>query len=138
MNLYEYQRSRSFIDLVQGHSVSTFSNFFSLETAVPVETKFHLEPPCDEGAKDCSNGPGHLSNMAAMPIYVKTLKIFSGTKRPMTLKLCMQHWVFEYYQFCSNDGTGMILTYFTAKSNLVPFAFIWGIRKRMDFSETTN
>ena len=33
MNLYEYRRSTSFIDLVQGHSDSTFSNFFSLETA---------------------------------------------------------------------------------------------------------
>ena len=28
MNLYEYQRSRSFMDLRPGHSDSTFSNFF--------------------------------------------------------------------------------------------------------------
>ena len=35
--------------LVQGHSDSTFSKFFSLETAGPIESKFHVEPPWDEG-----------------------------------------------------------------------------------------
>ena len=30
--------------LVQGHSDSTFANFFSLETAWPIEAKFHVEP----------------------------------------------------------------------------------------------
>ena len=53
---------------------------------------------------------------------VETFKIFfSGTKRPMILKLCMQHWLFEYYKICSNDDPGLTLTYFTARSNLVPF-----------------
>ena len=41
----------------------------------------------------------------------------------MTLKLDMQHWVFEYYQGCSNDASESSLTYFTARSNLVPYAF---------------
>ena len=68
---------------------------------------------------------------------VKTLKIlFSGTKKPMTLKLGMQHRVLEYYQICSNDDPGLTLTYFTAKSNLVPYAFVWEKGKTMDFSET--
>ena len=44
MKLYEYQRSRSFI---QGHSGSTFSNFFSLETARPIEARFHVDPLWD-------------------------------------------------------------------------------------------
>ena len=57
MNIYEYKRSRSFID------------FFPLETAGPIEAKFHVEPPWDEGTKGCSNGLGHMSNMAVMPIY---------------------------------------------------------------------
>ena len=66
-----------------------------------------MEPPWDGGAKVCSNGPGNMTKMAAMPIYGKNLKkIFSGTKRPMTLKLGMQHQVLEYYQFCSNDDPG--------------------------------
>ena len=65
---------------------------------------------------------------------VKTLKIFfSGTKRPMTLKLGMQHRVLEYYQVCSTYDPGLTLTYFTARSNLVPYAFVWEKGKTMDF-----
>ena len=45
MNLYEYQRSRSFIDLGPMSLRFTFSNFFSLKTARPIEAKFHLKPP---------------------------------------------------------------------------------------------
>ena len=54
----------------------------------------------------------------------------------MTLKLGMRHWVLEYYQDCSNDDSGLTLTYFTAMSNLVPYAFVWEKCKTMDFSET--
>ena len=54
----------------------------------------------------------------------------------MTLKLGMQHRMLEYYQVCSNDIPGLTLTYFTAMSNLVPFAFVWEKSKTMDFSET--
>ena len=35
------------LTFVQGHSDSTFSNFFSLKTAVPIEAKFHVKPPWD-------------------------------------------------------------------------------------------
>ena len=55
---------------------------------------------------------------------------------PMTLKLSMQHWVHEYYQVCSNNDPGLTLTYFTAKSNLVHFAFVWEKGNRMDFTES--
>ena len=58
----------------QGHSDSTFSNFFSLETARPIEAKFHVDHPWDGGTKICSNGLDHMTKMAAMPIYGKTLK----------------------------------------------------------------
>ena len=34
----------------------------------------------------------------------------------------------EYYQDCSNDDPGLTLTYFTTKSNLVPYAFCMGKR----------
>ena len=54
----------------------------------------------------------------------------------MTLKLGMQHRVLKYYQICSNDDAGLTLTYFTARSNLVPYAFVWEKGKTMDFSET--
>ena len=47
----------------------------------------------------------------------------------------MQHRVLEYYQVCSNDDSGLT-TYFTARSNLVPYAFVWEKGKTIDFSET--
>ena len=54
----------------------------------------------------------------------------------MTLKLGLQHWVHEYYQVCSKDDPGLTLTYFAARSNLLPYAFIWEKGKTSDFSET--
>ena len=79
-----------------------------------------------------------MTTMAAMPIYGKNLKkiFFSGTKGPMTLNLGMQHWVHKYYQVCSNDDPGLTLTYFMARSNLLPYAFVWEKGKTMDISET--
>ena len=53
--------------------MSTFSNISS-ETTLPIEATFHVEPPWDGGTKVCSNGPGHMTMMAAMPIYGKNLK----------------------------------------------------------------
>ena len=44
------------------------------ETAWPVKVKFHMEPPCNGGTKVCSNGPGHMTKMAATPTYGKNLK----------------------------------------------------------------
>ena len=81
----------------------------------------------DGRTKVCSNGPGHMTKMAAMAIYGKNLKkiFFSGTKRPMTLNLGMHHRVLEYYQVCSNDDPGLTLTYFTTRLNLVPYSFVW-------------
>ena len=40
----------------------------SSETAWPIKVKFHMEPPWDGGTKVCSNGPGHMTKMATMPI----------------------------------------------------------------------
>ena len=54
----------------------------------------------------------------------------------MTLKVGMQHQVLEYYQGCSNDDPELTLTYFTATSNFVPYAFILEKGEIMDSSET--
>ena len=69
--------------------LSTFSNIFSSETTEPIEAKFHMGPPWDGGTKVSLNGPGHMTKMAAMPIYGKNLKNFTGSKRSMPLKLGM-------------------------------------------------
>ena len=58
---------------------STFSNILSSEITGPIKVKLHIETP---------NGPGHMTKIAAMPIYGKThFKIFPRTRRPMTLGL---------------------------------------------------
>ena len=78
-----------------------------------------------------------MTKMAAMPIYGKNLKkIFSGTKKPMTFNLGMQHRVLEHYQVCSNDDPELTLTCFMGRSNLAPYAFIREKGKTLDFSET--
>ena len=38
------------------------------------------------------------------------------------MKLGVQHWVLEYYQFFSNDDPGLTLTIFMAGSDLFPNA----------------
>ena len=69
--------------------------------------------------------------MADMPIYGKNLKkiFFSETKRPMTLKVGMQHRVLEDYKVCSNYDPELTLT-------LIAYAFVWKKGKAMDFSES--
>ena len=57
------------LTFVQSYSYSTVSNFFSLKTAGPIETKFHVKPSLDEETNVGSNGLSHMTKMAALPIY---------------------------------------------------------------------
>ena len=50
-----------------------FSNVFFSQTAWPIIAKFHVEPPWEGGPKVYINGPGHMTKMAATPIYGKNL-----------------------------------------------------------------
>ena len=70
---------------------STFSNIFSSETAWPIKAKFYVEPPWEGGTKVYINGPGHMTKMAAMPIYGKNPSkiFFSRTSGPIFTKLGM-------------------------------------------------
>ena len=80
-----------------------------------------------QGNESLFAGLGHMTKMAATPIYGKNpLKIFSWTKGPKTLWLGMQHWGLGPIIVCSNDDPRLTLTYFTARSNLVSKALIWG------------
>ena len=76
--------------------------------------------------------------MATMPIYgKKPSKIFfSGTGRPISMKLGMQHPGLQPVIFCSNDDPGVTLTYSTAKANFVILVFLWEKVNTVDFSET--
>ena len=51
----------------------TISNISS-ETAWPIKAKFIVEPPWEGGTKIYINGLGHMTKVAAMPIYGKTFK----------------------------------------------------------------
>ena len=91
--------------------------------------------PYDWLAKIYTNCYGHMTKMATTPIYGKnSLKIFSyGTKRPLALVLGMKHWGCGPDQVCTNDESRMSMTYFMARSNLIPNAFIWGKSKMFIF-----
>ena len=82
---------------------------------------------CKNMMKVWSNGPGHMTKMAAMPIYGKNpLKIvFSETGRPTTFGLSIQHQGLGPYKNCSNDDPVLTLTYFTARSTFLTNAFVW-------------
>ena len=108
--------------------MSTFSNIFSSETTGPIEVKFHMEYPWDWGTKAYASGPGH---MADMPIYGKNLKNLLRNKKADDLE--------TWY---AASGARVLPSsfkwrpYFSARSNLVPYAFVWEKGKTMDFSET--
>ena len=67
------------------------SSIFSSETAGPIKAKFYVEPPWVGGTKVYINGPGHMTKMAATPIYGKNPSkiFFSRTGRPIFTKLGM-------------------------------------------------
>ena len=57
------------LTFIQSHSDSTFSYFFSLETARPLEVKFHAEPLWDGIMNVNTNGLCDMTKMATMSIY---------------------------------------------------------------------
>ena len=108
-------------------SFSTISNIFSSETGRQIKTKFYVTPPLVGGTKICTRHPGHMTKIAATPIYVKkTFKNFSETGRPISTKLGMLHRALLSIIVCSNDDTGVTLTYFTTGSNFGNLGYSMG------------
>ena len=64
---------------------STFLKDFFSETTKPIPINFHMQLPKNGGTKVCSNGPGHMTKMAAKLKYRKSLKIFFRTTGPIVL-----------------------------------------------------
>ena len=94
MAINKFQRSRLTFALSAkvAHIVvpSIYKTVFS-QTIGPIELKFYVKTPYDKSAKNYSKCFGHMTKMAATPIYGKNLlKIFfSRTRRPVTLRLGM-------------------------------------------------
>ena len=85
----------------------------------PIDASFHMEFPWDRGMKVYLNGPGHITKMAAMPIYDKTLKNLL-LKNQKSFDLETSHAV------SITDDSGLTMTYFAARSNLIIYTFEWG------------
>ena len=96
------------------------SKIFFSETADPIKAKFYVEPPWVGGTIFCSRHLGHMTKMAATPIYGKNPSkiFFSRTGGPIFTELGMWHRGLQPIIVCSNDDPGVTLTYFTARSNL--------------------
>ena len=137
MKVCEYWRSRSFLDLGPRSCTYKNSNRIFWKTSVPFWTKFCMKAFRYMEMKIWWYDAGHMTKMATTPIYGKSpSKIFSGTDRPISRKLGMQHQGLLQIIVCSNDDPGVILTYFTARSNLLTYAFLLEKVKTVDFSET--
>ena len=117
--------------------MSTFSNSFSSETIGPIEAKYHMAPPWDGGMKVYSNGPGHMTKMAAMPIYGKNLKnlLFWSQKADD-----LETW---YTAFCARVLPSSFkwwpwvdLDLFYGKVKFVPLCFCMGKRWNDGFFRT--
>ena len=80
MAINKFQRSR----LTFALSAIVFS-----QTIGPIKLKFHVKTPYVKSAKIYTKYFGHMTKMAATPIYGKNLlKIFfSRNRRPVTLRL---------------------------------------------------
>ena len=72
-------------------SSSTILNIFFSETAGPIKAKFYVEPPWVGGRIFCSRHLGHMTKMAATPIYGQNPSkiFFFRTGRPIFTKLGM-------------------------------------------------
>ena len=68
---------------------------------------------------------GHMSKMAAMPIYGKNnLKIFfPGTTGQILMKLCIKRQRPKPFIICANYDPVITLTYLTARSNFADFTW---------------
>ena len=70
-----------------------FSKIFSSETALPIKAKFYMKHLWEGGTNVYINNLGHMTKMAAMPIYGKNPSkiFFSGTTGLISTKLGMKH-----------------------------------------------
>ena len=73
MKLSEYQRPRPFFDLVQRSLRFPSYNLVFAETVRRFETKIHMKAWERIRMKMYTYELGHMTNLAAMPIYGKNL-----------------------------------------------------------------
>ena len=111
--------------------LSTFSNIFSSEATGPIEAKFHVEALWVGERKFLQMVMVTWPRWPPCPYMEKTWKKSSSPEPkgwwPWNLICSIGY---------SSTTKFLQMTYFTARSNLVPYAFVWEKGKTMDFSET--
>ena len=75
MAINKFQRSRLTFDLSAKVAYivvqSIYQNFVFSQTISPIELKFHVKTPYDKIAKNYTKHLGHMTKMAATPVYGK-------------------------------------------------------------------
>ena len=114
---------------------SVFSNVSS-ETKGPIEARFHVDSPWDEGTKVCSTGPGHMTNMTAMPIYGKKSSLEPNLEKADDLESWYAASGTGVYQVRSNEDPCVDLDLFYGKIKFGTLCFVWEKGITRDFSES--
>ena len=65
-------------NLPQGTVCPCLGAIHMYKTDWPIKAEFHVKPPWEGGKKVYTNGPGHMTKMAATPIYDINLQKFSS------------------------------------------------------------
>ena len=101
--------------------ISIIFKHLSSETTWPIKAKFYVKHLKDGVINVYINNPGHMTKMAARPIYGKNLSkiFFSGTSRQISSKLGLKHGWLKYYNIYINHNPVMTLTQFIARSTWV-------------------
>ena len=91
------------------------------------ETIWYRKPDPVLYREKALNNVGHMTKMAAMPIYGKKPSniFFSETNRLISMKLGVKHPWLKYYNVYINHDPVMTLTKFMARSTWVAHAFEW-------------
>ena len=99
---------------------------------MPIKAKFHMEPQWDGGTKVCSNDPGHMTKMAATPIYGNILQLSSSPepKGQWYWGLVCIIWGLGPNKVYSLVNLGLTLSCVTSKSNLLPYV---SVRENLHF-----
>ena len=93
------------LTFIQGHSDSTFSNFFSLETAGPIEAKFYVEPPWNGGISEYKWFMSTDQDSCHVHVLTSPLKpLKSSSLKPKGW------WLWNLVCLSTNEDTGLTLT----------------------------
>ena len=107
--------------------ISKIFKHLSSETTWPIKAKFYVKHLKDGVINVYINNPGHMTKMAARPIYGKNLSkiFFSGTSGQISRKLGLKHRWLKYYNVYINLDPVMTLTQFMERSTWFANAFEW-------------